>query len=254
MRGLVGAASTLNRAARLLACTGGGALTRAGLQESIRTEWDDYGHSSWVSRPALNDWEMAFYLPHLAPGRRALLVGCGSGRDLAPLLREGFTVDGVDLAPQAVDLCRRNLQRLGLGAELFAGRIEELALPRSYDVVIFSWFVYGYIPGRALRVRTLEGIGRALSAEGRALLSYIRRDPRRSGIPIAMARAVSRLTRSDWLPEPGDALDVWKGGPNPAIHFEHRFTEEEIRGEVEAAGLRIVAHDVADDGRLVLAR
>jgi SAM-dependent methyltransferase len=254
VRSLVGAANLLQRAGRLLACTGAGALTRAELDESIRREWDEYGRSSWVSRPALNDWERAFYVPHLAAGKRALLVGCGSGRDLAPLLKEGFSVDGIDLAPEAIALGRQNLARLGLQAELFVGRIEDALLPRAYDVVLFSWFVYGYIPGRAARIGTLAGIREALVPEGRVLVSCIRRDPRESRIPIALARVVSRLTRSDWRPELGDHLDVWKAGPQPAIHFEHRFDEDEIRGEVEAAGLRVVAHDVADDGRLVLGR
>jgi len=252
VRSLVGAAGGLQRAARLLACAGAGALTRAALHDSIRREWDDYGRSSWVSRPALNDWERAFYLPHLVAGKRALLVGCGSGRDLAPLLREGFAVDGIDLAPEAVALGRENLERLGLHAELFVGRIEDVTLPRAYDVVLFSWFVYGYIPGRAARIRTLEGIRRALAPGGRVLISYIRRDPRRSRVPIALAWLVSRLTRSDWRPEPGDWLEAWKHGLEPVIHFEHRFDEGEIREEVESAGLRVVAHDLADDGRLVL--
>jgi len=254
VRSLVGTATLFQRAGRLLACMGAGALTRAELDESIRREWDEYGRSSWVSRPALNDWERAFYLPHLAAGKRALLVGCGSGRDLAPLLKEGFSVDGIDLAPEAVAAARQNLEKLGLAAELFVGRIEDVPLRRRYDVVLFSWFVYGYIPGRGARIRTLEGIRQALLEGGTVLVSYIRRDPRESRIPIRLAGVVSRLTRSDWLPEPGDHLDVWKAGPEPAIHFEHRFAEDEIRGEVEAAGLRVVAHDVADDGRLVLGR
>ncbi len=43
----------------------------------------------------------------LAPGMRVLDAGCGRGRNLAYLLRAGFEVCAVDLAPDAVEAVRR---------------------------------------------------------------------------------------------------------------------------------------------------
>lgn len=43
----------------------------------------------------------------LAPGMRVLDAGCGRGRNLAYLLRAGFEVCAVDLAPEAVEAVRR---------------------------------------------------------------------------------------------------------------------------------------------------
>jgi SAM-dependent methyltransferase len=43
----------------------------------------------------------------LAPGMRVLDAGCGRGRNLAYLLRAGFDVCAVDLAPDAVEAVRR---------------------------------------------------------------------------------------------------------------------------------------------------
>src|SRR5437588_484318 len=48
----------------------------------------------------------------IAPGMRAFDAGCGGGRNLVYLLREGYEVFGVDGDPQAVDATRRLAQML----------------------------------------------------------------------------------------------------------------------------------------------
>ena len=40
---------------------------------------------------------------NIAPGMRILDVGCGSGRNLVYLLREGYEVFGVDADPYAIE-------------------------------------------------------------------------------------------------------------------------------------------------------
>ena len=43
----------------------------------------------------------------IAPGMRIFDAGCGSGRNLVYLLREGYDVYGVDVDPRAVAAIRR---------------------------------------------------------------------------------------------------------------------------------------------------
>src|SRR5437016_5863412 len=43
----------------------------------------------------------------IAPGMRIFDAGCGSGRNLVYLLREGYEVFGVDEDPRAVEATRR---------------------------------------------------------------------------------------------------------------------------------------------------
>ncbi len=38
---------------------------------------------------------------------RLLEIGCGEGRDAAPLLREGYALTATDISPAAIDFCRR---------------------------------------------------------------------------------------------------------------------------------------------------
>jgi SAM-dependent methyltransferase len=73
---------------------------------------------------------------------RVLDAGCGAGRNLVYLLREGFDVFGVDASEQAIESVRRLASSLRpeLPAENFLmGRVEEMAFPDSFtDAVVCS--------------------------------------------------------------------------------------------------------------------
>jgi SAM-dependent methyltransferase len=77
---------------------------------------------------------------NIAPGMTVLDAGCGYGRNLVHLLREGCEVFAIDADAEAVDHVRQLADSLGAGlpAENFkVGRIEDLPFPSGFaDVVI----------------------------------------------------------------------------------------------------------------------
>ena len=68
-------------------------------------------------------------------GQPALDLACGTGRLLLPLLRAGFDVDGCDVSPDMLDLCRQRAARDGLAPQLYAQAMHALQLPRSYRTI-----------------------------------------------------------------------------------------------------------------------
>jgi len=78
----------------------------------------------------------------IAPGARIIDAGCGAGRNLVYLLREGYEVFGADADPQAVEGVRRLAARLApaLPASNFRlETIEEMSFPSaSADMVLSS--------------------------------------------------------------------------------------------------------------------
>lgn len=54
----------------------------------------------------------------------ALEIGCGSGRLLLPLLRQGFPVEGLELSGDMLALCRRRARTLGLAPVLHQADME----------------------------------------------------------------------------------------------------------------------------------
>jgi SAM-dependent methyltransferase len=69
-------------------------------------------------------------------GQPALDVACGTGRLLLPYLRAGVDIDGCDISPDMLALCRERADREGLATRLYAQAMHELALPRTYRTII----------------------------------------------------------------------------------------------------------------------
>ena len=108
-------------------------------------------------------------------GEPALDVACGTGRLLVPWLRAGLDVDGCDVSPDMLALCRERAEGEGLSPQLYAQPMHELQLPRSYrTVVVCGGFGLGSQHLRFLR-RVLECIW--LTPKHRALSPSFYRAP-----------------------------------------------------------------------------
>jgi ubiquinone/menaquinone biosynthesis C-methylase UbiE len=85
--------------------------------------------SGWSDRP--------FYRNIiLQSGQPALDIGCGTGRLLLDYLAEGIDIDGIDISPEMLAICRQKAQNLGLQPMLFQQNMEELDVPRRYRTII----------------------------------------------------------------------------------------------------------------------
>lgn len=223
------------------------------LREASRRAWDEQDaldSEAYISSGLL-DWEQEFYPPHLKPGDRILVVGCGTGRDLLALLERGHPTDGLDSGPRLTAIARDMVARRGGHATVLTGAIETTALPADYDVVIFSWFSYSYVPHARCRIEVLRKVKAHLNPGGRLLISYVLFEPGRRRDLLPVTRLVARLSRSDWRPEPGDYIT--HEGPGRYVgHYEHQFRPEEIEAEARAAGLTVVFHERKHEGRLAL--
>lgn len=94
---------------------------------------------SWdLFRGDTSRWADRFlYLDLIAEyGEPALDVGCGTGRLLLDYLQQGIDIDGVDNSPEMLALCRQKAATLALTPTLFQQRMDQLALPRRYRIIL----------------------------------------------------------------------------------------------------------------------
>jgi SAM-dependent methyltransferase len=70
-------------------------------------------------------------------GEPALDVACGTGRLLVPFRRAGLDVDGCDISPDMLALCRQRAESEGLSVTLFDQPVHRLDLPRRYRTIVF---------------------------------------------------------------------------------------------------------------------
>lgn len=234
----------LDRAATLAFYAAAGTAHLEDLRLAIQREWQESGaleSDTWVLS-GLMGWEQDFSLRFLRPGDRILVVGCGTGRDLVALLNLGYRAEGLDVGPKCIAMARQVLEERRLAAPLYTGSIETVELTGSFDVFIFSFFCYSYIPQSGSRIRVLRRVKRHLNPDGRILISYrvFPTVPRR--LPIRLAQLVARVTGSDWHPEYGDMLlPSWHD--RSLAHYEHLFQPGTLEAEAQAAGLTIVFHE-----------
>jgi SAM-dependent methyltransferase len=69
-------------------------------------------------------------------GSPVLDAGCGAGRLLLPYLREGLDVEGCDVSPDMLAICRKRGESEGLSPILHEQATHLLDLPRRYNSII----------------------------------------------------------------------------------------------------------------------
>ncbi len=243
-RALTGVARTLETASRVIFHAAAGALPREALSRVITDEWDQF-RSALPATLGLHAWEKPFFARGIKAGDRIFIVGCGSGRDLLPLLDQGHEVDGNDLVASCVDEAKRHVAARKKTATLLAAPIETCPIDRDYDVFLISWFTYQYIPTSQTRIGILSRLAKHLRPGGRILLSHAQYQAPPRPLTQRLTRAVARLVDNDWRPEAGDVVTATRGA---FYHYEHYFQPGELESEASAAGLEITYHAVVDRG------
>ncbi len=243
------------RAHRFFNHLAAGTLRIDDLRAGIKHSWERDEARDEAIAAGLMDWEEDLVTRFVNPQDLVLLVGSGPGRDLVALVGKGYRVTGVEPARRAIATARRHLERRGVSADIdiIEGFFEDVELSKHFDVIIFSYCCYSFIPESGRRIAALRKAGAHLTDGGRILISYL---AQQAGHPvwIQFARMAATLSGSDWHPERGDVLQSLDAA-QPLFHYEHPFQPGEIDAEVLAAGLRVVyQRDIPDNPVVVLMR
>lgn len=179
--------------------------------------WDDIfgrGDVRWQDP----DWHVVGLVPllHTIDTKRVLDLGCGAGRHVVFLAREGFEVVGQDASKGALHLARKSLRENGLEAELVERDMEELPYPdASFEAVISVLAIYH---------NRLEGLERSI-AEARRVLKP-------GGYFLVWLLSRKEYDQEVDLPgaEVIEPFTLLKGGDAPDAGMPHHFSDEsEVR-------------------------
>jgi SAM-dependent methyltransferase len=80
--------------------------------------------------------EIDYFRQFVEAGQPALDVACGTGRLLVPWLAAGLDVDGCDISPDMLELCREAAQAVGRQPRLYCQAMHELDVPRRYRTIV----------------------------------------------------------------------------------------------------------------------
>jgi SAM-dependent methyltransferase len=235
---LLYAARALERVRNGLVYAAAGTMTLRDIREAIALSWGNFNAEDDDVHSGLMRWEKVLVDRFIRRFDRVLLVGCGTGRDLIPLVEMGCRVTGVEPSSRAAAGARRLVDERRMDVPIIDGYFEDVVLPGAFDVVVFSYFCLSYIPGSVRRIDVLRKARAHLTPGGRIIVSFLFRQKPPRGRVISIGRLAGWLAGSDWRLEPGDALE--RGGiAPPAINYEHIFGPGEIEGEAASAGLAV---------------
>jgi ubiquinone/menaquinone biosynthesis C-methylase UbiE len=163
-------------------------------------------------------------------GKDVLDVGCGSGIATQLLAEAGGNVTAVDLTDWAVDTTRRRLTAFALDGDVQQADAEQLPFAdESFDLV-FSW---GVIHHTTDMDRALSELVRVCRPGGEVVIMVYNR----RSLFFVVYRAFQRF-----LPlarRVGLHFEGARAGETEGLIARH-FTVAELRGKLEAAGLRQV--------------
>ena len=90
----------------------------------------------WAEFNVAKPEELNFFRELVARhGQPVLDLGCGTGRLLVPLAKEGLDVDGCDISNDMIALCSEKAQSDGLAPGLYVQPMHALDLPRTYGTI-----------------------------------------------------------------------------------------------------------------------
>jgi tellurite methyltransferase len=118
--------------------------------ESDRTKWNERYSGERYYFPFAPSRFLAESLPSilpLLPGRRALDIACGEGRNAIFLAQQGFAVDAVDISERGLERGAQRAAEVGVRVNFVLADLEEYRLERGYDLVVnFNFLLRPLIP------------------------------------------------------------------------------------------------------------
>jgi SAM-dependent methyltransferase len=122
--------------------------------------------------PNLTQWLDAHPLP---PGLRAMVVGCGLGDDAQELARRGMKVTAFDVAPTAIEWCRRRFGDTAVTYVVGDVLAPPAAWRGAFDFVLESYTLQALPPGP--RAKAARNVADFLAPSGRLLVICRGRNP-----------------------------------------------------------------------------
>ncbi|HEY2596523.1 MAG TPA: class I SAM-dependent methyltransferase [Chloroflexota bacterium] len=168
--------------------------------------------NAWDRFARLYDWEHDRYLVdldiHVGFARRfggpVLELACGTGRLIAPLVRAGFQVTGVDSSVAMLERARRRLAVQGLEATLVQGSLESLYLDGRFRTIIIGLDSFGLLLRREDQLAALRAARAHASHDGRLVLDVANGNLRGSNEPA------EELIHDLTLPDPETGRPITK--------------------------------------------
>lgn len=121
--------------------------------------------------PNAEQFDFEYYKNALKKLRGPVLeAGCGNGRLLIPLLKAGIDVVGLDISPDMLSLCRKNLKAHKQNAKLIQADLVAFQSSQKFDAILIPVGTFMLFETVAVAKTVLKNMASLLSKKGKLLI------------------------------------------------------------------------------------
>jgi 2-polyprenyl-3-methyl-5-hydroxy-6-metoxy-1,4-benzoquinol methylase len=176
---------------------------------------------------------------HPLPAGKALVLGCGPGRECLALARRGCAVTGLDRDRGMLDRARDLAAAAGLAVRYVTAEATDFDVDGGpFDIAVIFSGLYNMVQPRARRIAMLAACARHLRPDGRVFLTFLSAYVAPGVLPMPRGKRFLEAMNPDH--QHGDIYLV-----NEAVHIFPRAGD--IANEARVAGLETL--DVFRDQR-----
>jgi ubiquinone/menaquinone biosynthesis C-methylase UbiE len=172
-------------------------------------------------------------------GKRLLDVACGSGNHAKILIKQGYSITGVDLNREILSVARKKVPK----AYFVTGDMRSFKLKRKFDIILCMYTSMNYNLKTEDFIKSLKNFKRHLSDNG--LIFFDMPLPRK---PVVVAECLSRnvtvlhVTKNIgkiqeimiyWILKKGNHTEVFED-----FHRLRLYTQKEIVDAIKRSGLK----------------
>lgn len=103
-------------------------------------------------------------------GQPALEVGCGNGRLLIPYLTEGLNVEGLDLSPYMIDICKKRAKAKGFNVTLYQQAMQDMDTGKKYNTIFIPYGSFMLVHDKQDIIKALKQFYNHLNKGGTLLI------------------------------------------------------------------------------------
>ncbi|WP_338984485.1 class I SAM-dependent methyltransferase [Spiroplasma endosymbiont of Diplazon laetatorius] len=120
------------------------------------------------------DKDLEFYKSQLLPIEgKVLEAGVGNGRLFIPLLKYKVDIVGIDKSQEMIDICKENLEKENLQADLICDDLEKYVSEDTYEYIIVPNASFNLLESRQKALKVLENFYTSLTNNGTLIIDLI---------------------------------------------------------------------------------